>query len=116
MTEKPLSERIVEELLKERSQDTIKVSTVSQPLKKEAKKELPAIPPKYYYDIRVETMLPATLTFRALAETPEQAAAMIKNMSPVAIKHKLAGKKDIKLTVYAAGSSMLLWARNLIRI
>jgi hypothetical protein len=115
MTEKPLAQRIVEELLKERTEDTVKVSTVvPQPLKKEAKKEPPAVKPKFYYDIKLDAMLPATLTFRVLAETPEQAAGMIKNMSPVAVKHKLVGKKDLKLTVYLAGSSMIMWARNLI--
>lgn len=69
--------------------------------------------PKYYYDVKVETMLPATLTWRILAETPEQAAEMIKNMQPTGVKHRLLGRKDIKLLVYDAGSSFIKFIKNL---
>lgn len=77
------------------------------------KKEQPIIQ-KYYYDVKVECMLPATVTYRVLAEDPVQAAELIKGMSPVGVKHRLIGKKDIKLSVYKAGSSMLEWMKNLI--
>lgn len=77
------------------------------------KQQLPK--PKFYYDVKVECMLPATLTYRVLAETPQQAADLIKNMSPTGVKHRLSGKKDIKLSVYSAGSSMIQFVKNLLR-
>ncbi len=77
-------------------------------------KQSPPIKPKLYYDVKVECMLPATVTYRVLAETPEQAAELIKGMSPIGVKHRLIGKKDIKLSVYDAGSTMLRWMKNLL--
>lgn len=81
-------------------------------IKKEAKKaELPK--PKFYYDVKVECMLPATLTYRVLAEDPNQAAAMIKGLSPTGVKHKLIGRKENKLIVYDAGCSMIRLVKKL---
>lgn len=74
----------------------------------------PPIKPKFYYDVKVECMLPATLTYRVLAEDAQQAAELIRGMSPTGVKHRLIGKKDIKLTVYDAGSSMIKWMKNLL--
>jgi len=86
------------------------------PIAKEAKKQekSPPIKAKLYYDVKVECMLPATLTFRVLAEDPEQAAGLIRGMNPSTIKHRLVGRKDIKLSVYDAGSTMLRWMKNLL--
>ncbi len=70
---------------------------------------------KYYYDVRVECMLPATLTYRVLAESPEKAAEMIKGLSPTSVKHKLIGRKESKLMVYDAGSSIIKLIRNLFK-
>lgn len=77
-------------------------------------KKLPKIKEKKYYDVRIECMLPATLTYRVLAETPEQAADLIKNMQPIGVKHRLIGRKELKLTVLDAGSTMIKFIRNLI--
>jgi UDP-N-acetylmuramyl pentapeptide synthase len=77
-------------------------------------KQSPPIKAKLYYDVKVECMLPATVTYRVLAETPEQAAELIKGMSPIGVRHRLVGKKDIKLYVYDAGSTMLRWMKNLL--
>lgn len=73
-----------------------------------------SIKEKKWFDIRIECMLPATLTYRILAEDAQQAAELIKNKSPNSIKHRLIGKKDIKLTVYDAGSSMIRFIKNLV--
>lgn len=73
------------------------------------------IPDKFYYDVRIECMLPAILTYRVLAETPEQAASLIKGMSPISVKHKLIGRKESKLTVYDAGSSFIRFIKNLLK-
>jgi len=74
----------------------------------------PPIKAKLYYDVKVECMLPATLTYRVLAEDAQQAAELIKGLNPTSVKHRLLGKKDIKLSVYDAGSTMLRWMKNLI--
>lgn len=70
--------------------------------------------PKIYYDVKIECMLPATLTYRVLAETPEQAAELIKNLQPIAVKHKLTGRKQLKLTVYNAGTTLIKFFRSLV--
>lgn len=117
MPEKNAAEKIAEELLKERKNGEEKVSITPPPIKKAAKNSVaPLIKSKHYYDIKVECTLPATLTFRVLAEDPVQAAALIKGMSPTGVKHRLFGRKDHKLTVYESGSSMIKWVKNLIGV
>jgi hypothetical protein len=68
---------------------------------------------KKYFDIKVECMLPATLTYRVLADDAEQAVTMIKNLNPNSIKHRLIGRKEIKLTVFDSGSSIIRYMKNL---
>lgn len=70
--------------------------------------------PKQYYDVKVECMLPATLTYRILAETPEQASELIKGRSPNTVQHRLAGRKELKLSVYDAGSVMIRFVKRLL--
>lgn len=77
----------------------------------EAKSKLP--PTKFYYDVKVECLLPAILTYRVFAENAQQAAELIKGQTPTQVRHKLIGRKEIKLTVYDSGSSMIKWVRNL---
>ena len=72
------------------------------------------IPDKKYFEIRIETMLPATLTYRVLAEDANQAVELMRGQSPVGVKHRLIGKKDIKLTVYDSGSSIIRLVKNLL--
>lgn len=69
---------------------------------------------KKYYDVKVECMLPATLTYRVLAEDADEAAKMIKNLSPNQIKHKLIGRKEFKISVYDSGSSIIRFVKNLL--
>ena len=71
-------------------------------------------PPKYYFDVKIECMLPATLTYRVFAEDAEQAAEMIKGLSPNSVHHKLIGRKETKLTVYDAGCSMIRFIKKLV--
>ena len=70
--------------------------------------------PKKYFDVKVECMLPAILTYRILAEDAEEAASLIKGKQPNGVHHKLIGRKEIKLTVYDSGSSMIKFIRKLI--
>lgn len=88
-------------------------------LTKEAKIPLahtksPPIKAKHYYDVKVECMIPATITFRILAEDPEEAADLIRGAAPISVVHRLVGRKDHKLSVYDAGSTMLRWMKNLV--
>lgn len=77
------------------------------------KETLPII--KKYFDVKVECMLPATLTYRVLAEDASQAADSIKNTSPNGVKYRLTGRKELKLMVYDAGSSMIRHIRNILK-
>jgi hypothetical protein len=72
-----------------------------------------SIKQKKYYDVFVTAMIPATLTYRVLAETPEQAAELYKNQQPIAVKHKLAGRKESKVSVSEAYSSIIKFIRKL---
>lgn len=93
--------------------DELEKQAAGKPKKKEEPKVKPP-PPKYYYDIKVECMLPATLTYRVLAETPQQAAEMIKGRQPTGVQHKLIGRKELKLSVYDAGSVMIRFVKKLL--
>lgn len=77
-------------------------------------KKTAQIKPKFYYDVKEECTLPAVVTYRVLAEDPQQAAELVKGMSPIGVQYKIAGKRGIKLSVYEAGSSMLKWVKNLL--
>jgi hypothetical protein len=68
---------------------------------------------KQYFDVKVECLLPATLTYRVLAEDELQAAEMIKRLQPTSIKHRLTGRKELKLIVYQAGSLIIKFIKNL---
>jgi hypothetical protein len=80
-------------------------------MSKEKEKNKPPI--KHYYDVKVECLLPATLIYKVLAETPQQASEMINNMQPIGVKHKLIGRKNLKLSVYDAGSNIIKFIKNL---
>jgi len=69
---------------------------------------------KHYYDVKVECMLPAVLTYRILAEDADQAASLIKGKQPNSVHHKLIGRKEIKLTVYKAGSLIIKFIKRLV--
>lgn len=81
-----------------------------EPIKKVA---IPQPKPKYYYDVKVECMLPATITYKVLAEDPQQAAEMIKGKQPNQVQHKLIGRRELMLKVYDAGSSMMRFMKKL---
>lgn len=76
------------------------------------KKNQPII--KKYYDVKVSVMLPATLIYKVLAETPEEAYQLSKKMQPNGVQHKLIGRRELKATVYDAGSSVIRFILNLV--
>jgi len=68
---------------------------------------------KKYFDVKVEVLLPATLIYRVYAEDAQQAANMIKTMVPNQVRHRLNGRKELKLTVYDYGSIVIRYIQNL---
>lgn len=62
---------------------------------------------KFYYDIKIECMIPATLTYKILAEDPNQAVELIKGKTPTGVTYKIIGRRDKVLRVYDAGSSLI---------
>jgi hypothetical protein len=122
MPEKTTAEKIAEELLQQKhaEEEQKDPSAIAPPIKKVAKiaPGVKSPPPKekHYYDVKIECMLPATVTYRVLAEDPVQATELIRGMNPIAVKHRLVGKKDLKMTVYEAGTSMIKWVKNLVGV
>ncbi len=72
------------------------------------------VKPKQYFDIRIECMLPATVTYRVLAENAEDAINLIKNKPPHSVSYKLNGKRDLVIRVYDAGSSMMRFIKKVL--
>lgn len=108
--------KIAEELRTAEDQDAEieRLKEAKKKLQKELQKKAAQPKPKYYFDVKVECMLPATLTYRILAEDAVQAAEMIKGQSPNSIQHKLIGRKELHLKVYDAGSSMMKFMKKII--
>lgn len=69
--------------------------------KKDKKKE------KSYYDVKVECTLPALLLFRVYAQDEEDAAQLVKHLKPNSVSYDLTKRKDLKLTIYDAGCSII---------
>lgn len=84
----------------------------AEELKKQAEALKP--PPLYYFDVKVESMLPATLTYRVLAENAQQAGEKIKGLQPNSVQHRLIGRRDSKMTVYDAGTTMIKFVKRLL--
>jgi hypothetical protein len=119
MPEKPIVQQIIQEIVpskeaeEKRQIEAAAKKKKEERLKKEAEEKL-KIKPRYYFDVKVEAMLPATLTYRILAEDAQQAAELIKSTQPNSVHHRLIGRKELKLTVYDAGSNMIKWMRRLV--
>jgi hypothetical protein len=97
-----------------RTQQPLQKEATKATKKKEEEKKLPKPKVKHYYDVKVECMLPATLTYRVLAEDEFEAAKLIKGKSPNSVQHKLIGRKELILKVYDAGSSMMRFMKKLL--
>ena len=69
---------------------------------------------KQYYDVKIECMLPATLTYRVLAESAPQALELIKGKSPNSVQHKLIGRKELMARVFNSGGNLLQHMKKLL--
>lgn len=112
-TDKP---QIIETLTPEEQAEIQKKEAINayKKHKEERLKKKAAIPDKQYYDVKVECMLPAILTYRILAENPQQAAELIRGKSPNGVKHQLIGRKELMLKVYDASGCMIKFMKKLI--
>ena len=70
------------------------------------------VPEKQFFDVKMEVMVPCTLTYRVLAETPEKALEMIKYQNPRSVQYRLNLKRNIKALVYKAATVMLQFSKN----
>jgi len=78
---------------------------------KESKIELKE-KPDILYDVKIDCTIPAILEYRVLAKSPEEAMEKIKSIQPK-INYKVNLKKETKLTVYLAGTTMISFMKNL---
>ena len=72
-----------------------------------AKIEEKKIPIKKPFDIKLECLVPCTLTYRIFAEDENAALLNIDKQAPRDMKPNIRRKKNIKATVYDSGSSIL---------
>lgn len=83
--------------------------------KKQASKPKPKT--KEYYTVRVEVLAPSVLTYRIYAESPEEAVEIAlkqRGQQMSAPPSIIFGRmKNLKATVYAAGSSLVKYVKNL---
>lgn len=94
------------------SKDEVEKEVAPKVVTKKAQK-LPSPPEKQYYSVSLEALVPTTLTYRVLAETPEQALELIKN-APLATNPKLqlARLRKLKASVYLSGTSIIKLTKN----
>lgn len=67
---------------------------------------------KVYYDVVVEAQVPATLRYRILAESPEEAYQIYQQTNPSNIKYHIQQKRNIKMTIYDAGSTIIRFMKR----
>lgn len=104
-----LNPELYKEAQKEKEELAKKAAAKKEQLTKRA-----APKEKKYFDVKIECMLPAVLTYRILAEDANQALELIKGKSPNSVQHKLPGRKELVAKVYDSGSSMLRHMKKLL--
>ena len=78
-----------------------------------SKEEKKGPPEKQYYSVQVEAMIPATLRYRILAESPEQAVELSLRTAPQEPpKFKLHQMRRKAVRVYSWGTNMLKHIKN----
>lgn len=74
------------------------------------------IPEKKYYTIKIDTLLPAELIFKVYAEDEYEAVELVKKMTPTNVKYRLNARKDIKMTIFDFGTSIIRLVKNLVGV
>jgi hypothetical protein len=67
---------------------------------------------KKYFSIVVECQVPATLSFKVLAESPEQALEMINKASPIDFKPKISKRRLLQAKVLYYGYSTIIMTKK----
>ena len=115
MPDKPIVVEIISTDYKSEAEKTAEIAKAKRAVKAKTDLEKKAqIKQKTYFDVKIECMLPATLTYRVLAEDAQQAVELIKGTQPNSVQHRLIGRKELKLTVYDAGSTIIKWMKRLV--
>jgi hypothetical protein len=66
------------------------------------------------YDVVVEAMVPAKLTYRVKALSAEEALQKAKTIAPSKIDYNIRLKKPLRAIIYDAGSSLIRLSRSLL--
>lgn len=74
-------------------------------------------PAKQYYTVKMEITAPATLEYKILAESPEQALEIATKASPGQFlvsppKPNLSRMKKLKANIYLAGTTLIKLTKN----
>ncbi len=69
--------------------------------------------PKLYYTIKLEVNAPVTLTYKILAESPEQAVDLIaRSVLAEPPKVNIPRARKLKATVYQTGTSIIKFVKS----
>lgn len=70
------------------------------------------MPDKKYYDVKLEALVPCTITYRVFADNEQDAVTQINKKDPISVRPNIRHKRDIKAVVYDAGSSLIRFAKT----
>jgi|ERR1700722_11149863 len=79
---------------------------------KEAGKKKPIKQEPKHFDIKLECMVPCTVTYRILAMDEHDALIQMDKRPPTGVKPNLSKKKNIKATIYDSGSSIIRFMKS----
>ncbi len=80
------------------------------------KKDPKKIPEKFWFDVRMDCLIPATLHFRIQAENPEEALLLSRHKPPRSIAYEPQRRKALKVRIYEGGSCLLRLAKQLMGV
>ena len=98
--------------IKGRTPEEIRASDEKKRKEEEEKKKKIVLPQKKYYDVKLEALVPCTITYRVYADDEHDALTQIGKKAPTNVKPNVNLKRDIKATVYDAGSSIIRFAKT----
>ncbi len=70
---------------------------------------------KKYYEVRVECLVPTTVSYRVLAEDEKEALKLLDQNqagAPVSVNYKINLKRKIKLVIYDWGTTIIKMVKN----
>ena len=78
----------------------------------EAQKDLDKQMDKKYYTIKLEALVPTTLTFKVLAKDEKEALEKMQKELPISHKPNFMKRKNIKAIVYEFGNLLIKLTKN----